>query len=66
MIKIIKAGTKQVCDCEFCGCKFSFDSEDTYGNQHDGTFIKCPQCQKEISLSAYRPYEEYASGVNRP
>lgn len=65
MIKIIKAGTKSVCDCCYCGCKFSYDSEDTYGNQHDGMFIECPQCKKELSLWAYRQYE-YASEVNQP
>ena len=54
MKQIIKQGTKKICDCPTCGCKFSYDSEDTYGNQHDGMYVRCPQCEAEISLWAVK------------
>ena len=50
MKQIIKEGTKKICDCPTCGCKFSYDSEDTYGNQHDGMAVRCPQCDAVIWL----------------
>lgn len=51
MKQIIKEGTKKICDCPKCGCKFSYDREDAYSNQeNDGVFVTCPQCEAEIPL----------------
>ena len=69
MIKIIKNGTRQVKECEDCGCVFSFDEEDTvfscdesdlkkiYYSSHPKGYkriIRCPQCETVITLEATR------------
>ncbi len=59
MIKIIKKGTKQVKECEDCGCVFSFDEEDIEKinySSHPGykRIIRCPQCETVIILEATR------------
>lgn len=63
MIKIIRKGNKKVTKCEYCDCEFSFNMEDTYGNdlaylgkepghgdERYEQYIRCPQCHNEIDL----------------
>lgn len=63
MIKIIRKGNKKATKCEYCGCEFSFDKEDTYtykqeyqrveiehGHDKYKRYIKCPQCNNELDL----------------
>ena len=57
MIKIISKGTRQVRQCEVCGCKFSYDAEDVISGTYDGIdeiyrgqYIYCPQCDNRIDL----------------
>ena len=54
MIQIITPGTRKQKQCEFCGCVFSYDSEDVDRNQPYGLYINCPQCKKTICLSQTR------------
>ena len=62
MIKIIEPGTRTITKCTECGCKFSYENEDI---EKDGLwannlvfigkiFVVCPQCGKEIMLTATR------------
>ena len=53
MIEIIKKGTKQVKVCKNCGCKFTFENEDTHMEDTDNykafiEYVKCPQCETKI------------------
>ena len=66
MIEIIKRGTKQIYKCDYCGCKFSYEDEDTYHYEYDvdgdydkrvngykhgyKLFIDCPQCNEQIKI----------------
>lgn len=65
MIKIVKAGTKRVEQCELCGCIFSFDDEDITSDWEESTMtvdaiplqvytekITCPQCSSIIILKS--------------
>ena len=62
MIKIIERGTKMIGECEYCGCKFSYENEDIELNslysmdqlQTRKSYIECPQCHKSITLTATR------------
>lgn len=53
MIKIIEYGTKTVAVCDECGCKFSYENEDTVTREYTGPLrgykkvVICPQCHKE-------------------
>lgn len=62
MIKIIKQGTRQRKNCEFCGCLFSYDAEDVENHKEyiggGKRFVKCPQCGEEISLLQTREAEK--------
>lgn len=53
MIKIIKEGTKDIRECESCGCLFSFDDEDievTYRKTGYEKHVKCPQCSIKVAI----------------
>lgn len=54
MIKIIKKGTRDIRECESCGCLFSFDEEDILGGKGLKKYIKCPQCKMKIILKTIR------------
>lgn len=62
MIEIIKKGTRQVKECEVCGCVFSFNEEDIEKIDYSSQFhpkgyrkiIRCPQCERVIILEAIR------------
>lgn len=62
MVKIIEPGTRTVTNCEYCGCKFSYEKEDIKVSglysvnqlQTRKPYIECPQCHKEIVLEATR------------
>lgn len=65
MIKIIEPGTRTVTKCSECGCKFSYEEEDIKHSQYKlpevkysleclNSYIECPQCHKEIVLTATR------------
>ena len=58
MIKIVRKGTKQVEQCEVCGCVFSFEAEDLEheNRSNDGYYytadkITCPQCSTLLILN---------------
>ena len=62
MIRIIEPGTRRVTSCGYCGCKLSYENEDI---ENDGlltnnlvflgkTWVVCPQCHKNITLTATR------------
>ena len=56
MIKIIKEGTRKTCECENCGCVFSYEKEDIEVVKSDilnsrEEFITCPQCNKKVYIS---------------
>lgn len=53
MIKIIKEGTRDIRECESCGCLFSFDKEDivvTYRKTGYEKHVKCPQCSFKVNI----------------
>ena len=56
MIKIIRHGTRQIKECEHCGCLFSYDEVDTFIETKldfkETRFIECPQCKEKIVLEA--------------
>ena len=56
MIKIIRHGTRQIKECEHCGCLFSYDEVDTLIETKldfkATRFIECPQCKEKIVLEA--------------
>ena len=58
MIKIIRHGTRQIKECEHCGCLFSYDEVDTMIETKldfkETRFIECPQCKEKIVLEATR------------
>ena len=58
MIKIIRHGTRQIKECEHCGCLFSYDEVDTFIETKldfkETRFIECPQCKEKIVLEAMR------------
>ena len=58
MIKIIRHGTRQIKECEHCGCLFSYDEVDTFIETKldfkETRFIECPQCKEKIVLEATR------------
>lgn len=56
MIKIIKEGTRDIRECESCGCLFSFDAEDISVDQRIKRYIKCPQCENKIILEQIKTY----------
>lgn len=66
MVKIIKKGTRQVAECEVCGCYFSFDITDIeLGLAQKGphpepekNFVRCPQCKTEVYLKTGEKWYE--------
>lgn len=50
MIKIIKKGTREIRECDNCGCLFSFDEEDILGGKGLQKYIKCPQCDYKVKI----------------
>lgn len=63
MIKIIKHGTRDIRECNSCGCLFSFEKEDIkikdIGNKEEGEVwlsesVICPQCKKPVYLKKER------------
>ena len=58
MIQIITDTKPLEQECDRCKCKFIYEKEDIYKRYfggflfHDGytEFVKCPRCNKEISL----------------
>lgn len=52
MIKIIKRGTRDIRECESCGCLFSFDEIDTsfVNEMNVRRYVKCPQCSNNVIL----------------
>lgn len=60
MIKIIKKGTRDIRECESCGCLFSFDAEDVevkvkvseseFLKYVNLKYVKCPQCSFEVEI----------------
>lgn len=63
MIKIIKKGTRDIRECDNCGCLFSFDEIDTtfVNEMNVKKYIKCPQCGKNIILEAIRTIQPIES-----
>ena len=62
MIKIIEPGTRTITECAECGCKFSYENNDIKVSEPHSTdqlqtrksYIVCPQCHKNITLTATR------------
>ena len=65
MIKIIRHGTRQIKECDHCGCLFSYDEVDTFIELKDKEkdknldfkatrFIECPQCKEKLVLEAMK------------
>lgn len=56
MIKIIKRGTRNIRECNNCGCIFSFDDVDTefLNEMNVQKIVKCPQCNYKVVLTAER------------
>lgn len=63
MIKIIERAPRRDQRCENCGCLFSYEAIDIEKGYRTGvvgidmykkpyTFVRCPQCKKEVVLSA--------------
>lgn len=53
MRKIIKKGTRDIRECDSCGCLFSFDKEDVKTNlvtKH----VKCPQCACPVNVDVFK------------
>ena len=53
MIEIIKRGTKRTTKCEYCGCEFRFEDEDTdidFIAEEEVQYVKCPQCNEQVIL----------------
>lgn len=57
MIRIIKKGTRDIRECESCGCLFSFDEEDiqiTRSRKKETEkyekYVKCPQCDYRVRM----------------
>lgn len=64
MIRILKEGHLETVSCENCGCVFQYDDQEDVridGSDpcnimigscgYERTFIECPQCKKEITLT---------------
>lgn len=71
MIKIIKEGTRNIRECESCGCLFSFDKEDieitheiTEIERYDKKYVKCPQCSIKVKISFENKIPRYANCSN--
>lgn len=62
MIKIIKHGTRDIRECNACGCLFSFDNEDKKfkfrGGSSEYSYVICPQCCSKVVLVAARQLEK--------
>ena len=62
MIKVIREGTRNRIECDYCGALLAYDKEDTQKReQHLGPcgygiikYIICPQCQNEIVMEGTR------------
>ena len=61
MIEIIEPGTRTVTECQYCGCRFSYEEEDIESSHYvfqDGKrspeflddYVNCPQCSRRITL----------------
>lgn len=58
MIEIIKPGTKNIIDCDYCGAKLRYALDDiqhreTYTSQIESyteSYIVCPQCHRKIKI----------------
>lgn len=73
MVRIIEKGTRQIEQCEDCGCKFSFDNEDLMHYKGEGIyekgfkegfkhFIACPQCNSLIRTPSH-PFEKVLEDI---
>lgn len=62
MIQILKPGTKNRIECNYCGALLSYDKEDIkHEEMHFGpmdfaikNYIVCPQCKTKVVLEATR------------
>ena len=62
MIKILKEGTRNRIECDYCGALLAYDKEDiqkdeTHWGLHYYTITRClhcPQCKNKIILEATR------------
>ena len=62
MIKVIKEGTRNRIECNYCGALLAYDKEDIKKkDKHWGPcdyynikYITCPQCKNEIVLEGTR------------
>ena len=54
MKKIIKKGTRDIRECESCGCLFSFDEEDIEitrrRKKETEKYVICPQCDHKVII----------------
>ena len=59
MVEVIQHGDKNIIDCDFCGAKLKYTTDDIkekerYITQCDADFIKyiiCPDCKNHIELN---------------
>lgn len=62
MIKVLKEGTRNRIECDYCGALLAYDKEDIQKEEvhwgpggYDVThFLSCPQCKNKIILEATR------------
>ena len=62
MIEIIRPGTKNQVECNYCGALLSYQKEDIQESEQiyaqrvsfSYKYIVCPQCNSEVSLEATR------------
>ena len=62
MIKVIKEGTRNRIECDYCGALLAYDKEDIQKKEeHWGPcdyysikYITCPQCKNEIVMEGTR------------
>ena len=59
MVEVIQHGDKNIIDCDFCGAKLKYTTDDIkekerYITQRDADFIKyiiCPDCKNHVELN---------------
>ena len=62
MIKVLREGTRNRIECDYCGALLAYDKEDIQKEEvHWGPcdynvtrFLSCPQCKNKIILEATR------------
>jgi DNA-directed RNA polymerase subunit RPC12/RpoP len=62
MIKVLREGTRNRIECDYCGALLAYDKEDIKKDEvhwglhyHTTTyFLHCPQCKNKIILEATR------------